>query len=101
MTARPALVVVASATAIDGQAAALETALRDAAGPTRAQPGCINFHLYRRADDPATIVAIEEWASEDEHEHHLLGEHVRALVAKFDTLLSGPPDIVAMTPLAD
>jgi len=47
------------------------------------------------------MVAIEQWASEEDHGRHLLGEHVKTLVARFEDILSGPPDIVPMTPLAD
>jgi len=101
MTSRAVVVVVATATARPGQEAALEEALRHAAGPTRAQPGCVDFELYRRSDDLATMVAIEQWASEEDHGRHLLGEHVKTLVARFEDILSGPPDIVPMTPLAD
>ncbi len=52
----PEVVVIATATARPGQEATHEEALRDAAVPTRAQPGCISFELLRRSADPATMV---------------------------------------------
>jgi quinol monooxygenase YgiN len=97
----PEVVVIATATARPGQEAALEEALRDAAVPTRAQPGCISFELLRRSADPATMVAIERWASDEDHQGHLLGEHVKILVTRFNDILSEPPDIAPMSPLAD
>jgi hypothetical protein len=39
------LIVIAEASAKPGEGQALELALREAAGPTRAQPGCVQFSL--------------------------------------------------------
>lgn len=51
--------VLATVTAKPGKEAELERALRDVAGPTRAQSGCLQFELYRSAQDPATITVFE------------------------------------------
>jgi quinol monooxygenase YgiN len=93
------LVVVATAKALAGKEDDLERALRDVGGPTRAQPGCLQWDLFRSAQDPATMTAIEWWASAVDHERHLQGDHVKTLLTRFDGILAGPPDIVAMTPL--
>jgi quinol monooxygenase YgiN len=82
------LVVVATAKALPGKEADLEQALRDVGGPTREQPGCLQWELFRSAQDPATMTAIEWWASEVDHERHLQGDHVKTLLTRFDGILS-------------
>jgi len=55
------LIVIASAKARPGKENVLEQALLEVAGPTREQPGCVSFSLYRSADDPAVIIGLERW----------------------------------------
>jgi quinol monooxygenase YgiN len=93
------IVVLATAKAKPGKEADLEQALRDVAAPTRAQRGCLQFELYRSAQDPAAITAFERWASNEDHERHLQGDHVKKLMTLFDGILTGPPEVVAMKPL--
>jgi len=95
------IVVIATATAKPGKEAELERALREVAAPTRAQRGCLQFELYRSAQNPATIIAFERWSSEEDHPRHMQGEHVKTLVKRFDGILAAPPDIVPMKPLSD
>jgi quinol monooxygenase YgiN len=89
------VVVIAEAKAKPGKAAELEHALREAAGPMRAQPGCVEFTLYRRKDAPATIVGFERWASETDHQRHLRGVHVPKLMGRMADILAEPPNIVS------
>jgi quinol monooxygenase YgiN len=93
------IAVLATAKAKPGKEADLERALREAAVPTRAQRGCLQFALYQSVTDPATITAFERWASEEDHQRHLQGDHVKTLIARFDGILDGPPQIVPMKPL--
>jgi uncharacterized protein YndB with AHSA1/START domain/quinol monooxygenase YgiN len=89
------LVVIAAAKAQPGKEKALEQALRDVAKPTRGQPGCVSFSLYRSAENPAVIVGHERWASREDHERHLRGAHVQALLSAMASLLAEPPHIVS------
>ena len=70
-------------------------ALREAAGPTRTQPGCVQFSLYRLAGAPSTIVGFERWASEADHQRHLQGAHVQKLMGRMSDILAEPPNIGA------
>jgi quinol monooxygenase YgiN len=65
------LIVIAGAKAKPGKEAELERALREVAGPTRAQPGCIEFRLLRLKGVRSTIIGFERWASEADHQKHL------------------------------
>jgi quinol monooxygenase YgiN len=89
------LIVIAVAKAKSGNEHDLNQALREVAGPTRAQPGCISFGLYRSTEDPCVILGIERWASEEAHDRHLQGAHVQRLMSKMMPVLAEPPSIVA------
>jgi len=89
------LIVIASARAKPGKEADLEQALREAAGPTRQQPGCVEFRLLRMAGARHTLVGFERWASEAEHQKHLQGAHVQRLMQRMGDILAEPPNIVA------
>jgi len=88
-------VVLASAVAKAGQGHELESALRAAAAPTRAQRGCVDFLLIRCRDDPHTVIAVERWASQADHDAHLQGQHVKDLMQRLQTILAEAPAISA------
>ena len=89
------LIIIASAKASPGKVAELERALLEASGPTRAQPGCVSFGTYSSVDDPAVIIGLERWASEEEHERHLQGPHVKPLMSRMVGILAEPPKILS------
>jgi len=95
------LVSIATATAHPDRAGDLIRELQARTGPTRAQPGNLEFTLYQQADAPATIVAYERWASRADWERHLQGEHVTSLMAVFEAILAGPPQITVLAPVPD
>jgi quinol monooxygenase YgiN len=97
MPAKPAksdVIVIASTKAKPGQEKALEQALCDVAEPTRAQPGCVSFSLLRSAENPAVIIGIERWTTEEDHDRHLQGAHFQKLVAAMGNIVAGPPEII-------
>jgi quinol monooxygenase YgiN len=89
------LVVVATARSKPGKEAELLGALLDVATPTRAQPGCVSFALYRSKQDTSVVTALERWASVADHENHHKGAHVAKLIAAMGPLLAEPPTIAA------
>ena len=89
------LIVLATARAKPGKEADLESVLREAAGPTRQQPGCVKFALLRSPGDRSTIVGYERWSSPADHENHLKGAHVQKLMGRMMEILAEPPNIVA------
>ena len=93
------LIVIATAKARPGKERELEQALRAVAKPTRAQPGCVGFGLFRLADDPALITGYERWASAADHQRHLQGAHVQTLMSAMANVLAEPPQIVVYTVL--
>jgi quinol monooxygenase YgiN len=96
MNGRPSdLIILASAKARPGKEAELEQALRDVAGPTRKQPGCVQFSLYRAREAGATIVGLERWTSAAAHQQHLKGVHVATLMGRMADILAEPPNIIS------
>jgi len=89
------VIVLATAKAKPGKEADVERALRDVAGPTRKQPGCVQFTLLRVANDRSTIIGYERWASEADHQQHLKGAHVQELMSRMADIIAGPPGIVS------
>ena len=98
-TKKTDVIVLASATAKPGRGGELEAALREAAGPTREQPGCVQFMLLRVQNDESTIVGYERWASEADHQKHLQGAHIQRLMSRMADILAGPPNIVSYEPI--
>lgn len=94
-TSKTDVIVIASAKAKPGKEAALEQALREVAGPTRKQAGCVQFGLHRVKDDPSTLIGFERWASESDHQGHLKGAHVQQLMSRLADILAEPPKIVS------
>jgi quinol monooxygenase YgiN len=97
MASDPSILIIASVTAKPGQEAELVAALRDVAGPTRAQPGCIRFGLYQSEGPSATIVGVEYWASAADHERHIAGIHFKRLADRMADLIAQPPQIASYT----
>jgi quinol monooxygenase YgiN len=95
----PELISVARATAKADRVDELERELRARVAPTLAQPGNIEFSLYRSLDDPGVLVAFERWRSRPDWERHLQGPHVTSLMEVFEDTLAAPPDIQISTPL--
>ena len=89
------VIVIASAKAKPGKETELERALREVAGPTRAQPGCVEFRLIRPAGVRSTFIGVERWASEADHQEHLKGAHVQTLLQRIAEILAEAPTIVS------
>lgn len=73
------IIIIATATAKPGMEAKMEQALMDVADPTREQPGCVEFRLFRSKENPNVIVGLERWSSEAHHAQTLQGDHVQKL----------------------
>jgi quinol monooxygenase YgiN len=93
MSTKTDIIIIATATALPGKEKELEKALCDVANPTRDQKGCVEFSLFRSKENPGIIVGLERWSSDEEHNRHLQGEHVKKLFAAMGAVLAAPPVI--------
>src|SRR5258708_32886408 len=94
------LISVARATAKPGRADDLERELRARVAPTLAQPGNVEFALYRSLDAPTAFLAFEHWRSHADWRHHLSGAHVTSRLAGFPPRPPSPHDLPLPTPVS-
>jgi quinol monooxygenase YgiN len=79
------LIVMTPATAKAGKEQAVYEALREVAQAARAQPGCVDYRIFRSADDPAHSVTFERWSSRQDRDGFLAGPAVK----KFGAAVTG------------
>ena len=86
------LVVVAVFRARSEAVGALLPMLESMVSPTRTEPGCQRYDLYRSIDDPSVFFFYEVWASERAHRQHLGTPHVQRFLQAAPGLLDGAVD---------
>ncbi|WP_457977560.1 antibiotic biosynthesis monooxygenase [Ectopseudomonas composti] len=59
------------------QADAFEQLFRSYVEPSRAEPGCIEYHMLRDVQDPTLFIFYEVWASPEAFELHVALPHMR------------------------
>jgi len=67
---------------IEGKEQDLEDHLLSLSAPTRAEPGCVMYDLYRSADVKHNFLRLEVWASPEALEAHKAAPHLRASFEK-------------------
>lgn len=72
----------------EGQQAALKEELRALVAPTRREPGCLGYTLYRSADQPGVFLLHEIWASREHHARHTRAPHLQHWSARKDAVLA-------------
>lgn len=60
------------------QAEAFEQLFLAYVEPSRAEPGCIEYHMLRDAQDPTLFIFYEVWASPEALAEHMALPHMRA-----------------------
>ena len=85
---KDAVTLVVVLRAREGQETLLEAELRALAGPSRKEPGCFGFDVYRAVDPPAGFLLHEVWASRDAHGEHTRTPHFLRWNARKDALIS-------------
>lgn len=59
------------------QAEAFERLFRSYVEPSRAEPGCIEYHMLRDVQDPTLFIFYEVWASREALAEHMALLHMR------------------------
>lgn len=85
---------VAVITAKPGSADQVADALRELAGATHAEEGCLHYSLHRGLQDPNVFVTIEKWRSQEDLDQHLASSHLQAALAAAGELMAEPPRII-------
>jgi len=77
----------------EGEERAVEEALREVMGPSRAEPGCLDFHLFRSMRDPRLFFIHSRWLDEVAFQHHAVLPHTEHFLKKVDVLLDQPREV--------
>lgn len=93
------IVVVGSLKARPGKEVETRDALAGLVAPTHAEDGCVLYSLHQGVADPTRFAFVERWESQEHLDAHLFSDHIAAVLARADELLSEPPDIVVYAPL--
>jgi quinol monooxygenase YgiN len=71
------LTVVAHLRALNGQIEETKKFLMALIGPTRAEPGCVEYWLHQDNDDPAEFTFYENWTNRPEWDKHMEMPHLQ------------------------
>ena len=85
--------VVATFKAKQGLEETVKDEITSLLGPTRAEPGCLNYDLHQSCDDKAVFMLYENWVSKEELDKHLAMPYLQAFLGKAPDLVAEPVDI--------
>jgi quinol monooxygenase YgiN len=71
----------------EGEDGGVEEALRDVAGPSREESGCLSFEVFRSVRDRRLFYIHSRWADEGAFQRHAELEHTVKFLKRVDALL--------------
>jgi len=77
----------------EGEEKAVEEALREVTAPSREEPGCLSFHLFRSVRDPRLFYIHSRWVDEAAFQKHAVLAHTERFLTKVDALLDRPREV--------
>jgi len=77
----------------DGQESAVEEALREVTGPTRAEAGCVSIHVFRSTRDRQLFFIHSRWMDEAAFQAHGGLPHTVRFLERVDALLDQPREV--------
>lgn len=83
-------IVIATFSPKPGQEEPVERVLRGMTEPSRREPGCVRYDLYRTTNVPAMLTLFEIYDDEAAFALHRETPHYKAYRAKIAELLNGP-----------
>ena len=87
------IVVFATLHARDGREKELEEVLRELVTKSRGEPGCLQYDLHVKLDDPGAFAFFEQWETPESLEAHFETDHFKAAGARAADLATGPATI--------
>jgi quinol monooxygenase YgiN len=79
--------------AASGEEHAVEAALREVLEPSREEPGCLGFHLFRSMRDPQLFYIHSRWKDAEAFQKHAVLAHTELFLKKVDALLDQPREV--------
>jgi quinol monooxygenase YgiN len=77
----------------EGEESAVKEALREVAGPTREEAGCLSFHTFRSMRDPRLFFIHSRWVDEAAFRKHADLSHTVRFLKQVDMLLDQPREV--------
>jgi quinol monooxygenase YgiN len=77
----------------EGEERAVEEALREVTGPSREEPGCLSFHIFRSMRDRRLFYIHSRWVNEAAFQAHAELPHTVRFLKRVDALLAQPRDV--------
>jgi quinol monooxygenase YgiN len=91
------LTLIAKLTARPEYSDAVGQGLFELLGPTRQEPGAIDYHFHRDNDNPAVWILYENWRSRADLDAHFEKPYTKALMARFPALLAKDMELTFCT----
>jgi quinol monooxygenase YgiN len=76
-----------------GEEREVEKALRDVAGPSREEPGCLSFHVFRSTRDPRLFYVHSHFSDEAAFDTHAALPHTMRFLERVEPLIDHPRDV--------
>jgi quinol monooxygenase YgiN len=77
----------------EGEERAVEEALREVTAPSREEPGCLSFHIFRSMRDRRLFYIHSRWLDEAAFQAHADLPHTVRFLQRVDALLDQPRDV--------
>jgi quinol monooxygenase YgiN len=77
----------------EGEESAVEEALREVTAPSREEPGCLSFHIFRSMRDRRLFYIHSLWVDEAAFQGHAELPHTIRFLQRVDALLDQPRDV--------
>jgi quinol monooxygenase YgiN len=77
----------------DGQEVAVEEVLREVAGPSRTEPGCLGLQVFRSVRDRRLFYVHSRWKDEAAFEIHADLPHTVRFLERMQPLIDHPLDV--------
>ncbi|HEY6389605.1 MAG TPA: putative quinol monooxygenase [Candidatus Acidoferrum sp.] len=77
----------------EGEERGVVEALREVAGPSREEAGCLSFHTFRSVRDRRLFYIHSRWVDEAAFQRHADLEHTVRFLKRVDALLDEPRSV--------
>ena len=84
----------------EGEEKSIEAALREVMAASRAEPGCLDFHIFRSARDPRLFFIHSRWADFEAYTRHADLPHTVHFLKTVDALVDTPREVTRTEMLA-
>lgn len=80
----------------EGEERSVEAALREVAGPTREEDGCLSFHTFRSVRDVRKFYVHSRWVNAAAFQRHAELAHTVRFLKRVDALLDQAREVARM-----